>query len=196
MCVDRKVFLNLCDLFPVTQENLKERGLEKRLHYLKAMKRLDDGKKKHQKALQRAKKLDDVSPPYNYADHPSHDSLLDQKTLEALDNAAAGVADQLNTVIHEEQLEHQKLAAQNLDEEIEEEVDIENFFSDEDDKGMQAVEDLQSVIKRVTKKTANMIEAINQCQMRMDNNAQVIKRYIDEGRKPNKELRHQVMPLS
>ena len=75
-------------------------------------------------------------------------------------------------------------------------MDIENFFSDEDDKGVQAVEDLQSVIKRVTKKTANMIEAINQCQMRMDNNAQVIKRYIDEGRKPNKELRNQVLPLS
>jgi hypothetical protein len=77
MCVDRKVFLNLCDLFPVTQENLKDRGLQKRLHYLKAMKRLDDGKKKHQKALQRSKKLDQVSPPFNFADHPSHDSLLD-----------------------------------------------------------------------------------------------------------------------
>jgi hypothetical protein len=32
--------------------------------------------------------------------------------------------------------------------------------------------------------------------MRMDNNAQVIKKYIDEGRKPNKEMRQQVMPLS
>ena len=37
MCVDRKVFLNLCDLFPVTAENLKERGLQKRLHYLSTM---------------------------------------------------------------------------------------------------------------------------------------------------------------
>ena len=87
------------------------------------------------------------------------------------------------------------MAAHHVDEK-EEEVDIDNFFSDEDDKGMQAVEDLQSVIKRVTKKTANMIEAISQCQMRMDNNAQVIKKYIDEGRKPNKDLRTQVQPLS
>ena len=54
------------------------------------------------------------------------------------------------------------MAAHHVDEK-EEEVDIDNFFSDEDDKGMQAVEDLQSVIKRVTKKTANMIEAISQC---------------------------------
>jgi hypothetical protein len=107
--------------------------------------------------------LDPVIPPYNYADHPSHDSLLDQKTLEALDHAAAGVADQLNTVIQEERtIEHEKLAAEEQHHiEEEEEVDVENFFSDEDDKGVQAVEDLQSVIKRVTKKTANMIEAIS-----------------------------------
>ena len=103
-----------------------------------------------------------MSPPFNYADHPSHDSLLDQKTLEALDDAAAGVADQLNTVIQEEKIEHEKLAVDDHHvEEEEENLDVENFFSDEDDKGMQAVEDLQSVIKRVTKKAANMIEAIN-----------------------------------
>ena len=41
MCVTRKVFMNLCDLFPVTAENLKVRGLHKRMHYLKAMERLD-----------------------------------------------------------------------------------------------------------------------------------------------------------
>ena len=88
------------------------------------------------------------------------------------------------------------MAAEHMVEEEEENVDVENFFSDEDDKGMQAVEDLQSVIKRVSKKTANMIEAIRECQTRMDSNAQVIKKYIDEGRKPNKELRQQVLPLS
>jgi hypothetical protein len=42
MCVSRKVLQNLCDLFPVTAENLKTRGLQKRLHYLKAMLRLDN----------------------------------------------------------------------------------------------------------------------------------------------------------
>jgi hypothetical protein len=41
MCVDRKVFLNLCDLFPVTHENLRERGLQKRLHYIKTMRMQD-----------------------------------------------------------------------------------------------------------------------------------------------------------
>ena len=41
MCVTKKVFLNLCDLFPITAENLKERGLLKRLHYLRAMEKLD-----------------------------------------------------------------------------------------------------------------------------------------------------------
>lgn len=41
MCVSRKVFMNLCDLFPVTEDNLKQRSLHKRMHYLKAMERLD-----------------------------------------------------------------------------------------------------------------------------------------------------------
>lgn len=34
------------------------------------------------------------------------------------------------------------MAAEHMIEEEEENVDVENFFSDEDDKGMQAVEDL------------------------------------------------------
>lgn len=72
------------------------------------MKRLDTGKKKDQKALQRNKRVDEVTPPSNFADHPSTDSLLNKKTLEALDDAAAGVADQLNTVIHEGTLEQQQ----------------------------------------------------------------------------------------
>ena len=41
MCVSKKVFMNLCELFPVTGNNLKERGLKKRMHYLKAMEKLD-----------------------------------------------------------------------------------------------------------------------------------------------------------
>jgi hypothetical protein len=53
MCVSRKVFQNLCDLFPVTGENLKQRGLHKRKHYLKAMERLDKGVKPANKALVR-----------------------------------------------------------------------------------------------------------------------------------------------
>jgi hypothetical protein len=41
MCVSKKVFMNLCDLFPVTADNLKQRALQKRLHYLRAMEKLD-----------------------------------------------------------------------------------------------------------------------------------------------------------
>ena len=41
MCVSKKVFLSLCDLFPVTTDNIKQRGLQKRLHYLRAMEKLD-----------------------------------------------------------------------------------------------------------------------------------------------------------
>jgi hypothetical protein len=42
MCVSKKVFLNLCELFPITAENIKKRGLEKRLHYIRAMEKLDE----------------------------------------------------------------------------------------------------------------------------------------------------------
>ena len=100
MCVDRKVFLNLCDLFPVTQENLRERGMQKRLHYLKAMKCQDKQEKK--KALTRSTKLEEFNKPLNFFENVSQDSLLDQKTLEALGNAAKGVAEQLNTNHREE----------------------------------------------------------------------------------------------
>lgn len=51
MCVSKKVFMNLCDLFPVTAENLKARGLQKRMHYLKVMERLDNQKDNKYRAL-------------------------------------------------------------------------------------------------------------------------------------------------
>ena len=57
MCVHKKVFNNLCDLFPVTAENIKQRGLEKRLHYLKAMEKLDMQTDNY-KALKRSSKED------------------------------------------------------------------------------------------------------------------------------------------
>jgi hypothetical protein len=81
---------------------------------------------------------------------------------------------------------YQTLKQMNLQPGDEELVD---FFSDEEDKGLHAVEDLQSVIKRVSKKASKMIKAINACQTSMDNNAEVLKKFIEEGRKPNQELR-------
>ena len=41
MCVSKKVFLNLCELFPVTAENLRHRALLRRLHFIQAMEKLD-----------------------------------------------------------------------------------------------------------------------------------------------------------
>lgn len=37
MCVEKSVFMDLCQLYPKTAENLKMRGLEKRAIYLKYM---------------------------------------------------------------------------------------------------------------------------------------------------------------
>jgi hypothetical protein len=55
---------------------------------------------------------------------------------------------------------------------------LEPFFDDEDDKGVSAVEDLQGVMKRVSKKAVQMVEAINACQARMDSNYKVLKHYL------------------
>lgn len=61
---------------------------------------------------------------------------------------------------------------------------------------MTTVENLHGVMKRVSKKAALMIEGINQCQQRMDNNFKLIKQYLQEGKKPNLEFKRQVLPLS
>lgn len=41
MCVEKSVFMDLCQLYPKTAENLKMRGLEKRAIYLKYMNQED-----------------------------------------------------------------------------------------------------------------------------------------------------------
>ena len=41
MCVEKRTFLDLCELYPKTAENLKMRGLERRAVYLKYMKQED-----------------------------------------------------------------------------------------------------------------------------------------------------------
>jgi hypothetical protein len=42
MCVSKKDFLNLCDLFPKSTEILRRMGLERRDHWIETMIRLDD----------------------------------------------------------------------------------------------------------------------------------------------------------
>lgn len=72
----------------------------------------------------------------------------------------------------------------------------EDFFSDEDEQGVSAVENLNGVMKRVTKKAALMIEGINACQTRMDANFKLIKQYMVEGWRPNADFQRQIQPLS
>jgi hypothetical protein len=66
---------------------------------------------------------------------------------------------------------------------------LEDFFPDEDEQGISAVENLHGIMKRVSKKAALMIEGINHCQQRMDHNFNLIRSYMAEGRKPNLEFR-------
>jgi hypothetical protein len=183
MCVSKKVFNNLCDLFPVTAENIKQRGLEKRFHYLKAMEKLDMQTDTY-KALKRSSKED----PKTHV-NGSQDSLLAEHTLKALDDAANGI--QNSTVNNEERtfmhLDQPSLLDHN---------NLEDFFSDEDEQGGNTVENLQGVMKRVGKKAALMIEGINLCQQRMESNFRLIKSYMQEGKKPNADFKRQVLTLS
>lgn len=183
MCVSKKVFNNLCDLFPVTAENIKQRGLEKRFHYLKAMEKLDMQNDTY-KALKRSSR-EDVKANVN----GSQDSLLAEHTLRALDDAANGI--QNSTVNNEERtfmhLDQPSLLDHN---------NLEDFFSDEDEQGGNTVENLQGVMKRVGKKAALMIEGINLCQQRMESNFRLIRSYMQEGKKPNADFKRQVLTLS
>ena len=43
MCVNKKVFLNLCELYPLTGENIRIRSLERRSHFMHHMAKLDSG---------------------------------------------------------------------------------------------------------------------------------------------------------
>eukprot|EP00347_Sterkiella_histriomuscorum_P018484 403345342 len=54
MCVAKKVFLNLCDLFPITAENLRVQGLRRRAFFTKAMEQLDSKSSKNLQALKRS----------------------------------------------------------------------------------------------------------------------------------------------
>ena len=163
------------------------------MHYLKAMLKLDrQTLNPDMKALKRsshdgAKQL---------AEHASQDSLLDKNTLKALDDAVA------NAQIH---YTHSN-TNQNSDKDgpvlieqptlVNDEELLEAFFSDEDDTGISTVESLHSVMKRVGKKAALMIEGINQCQVKMSSNQALIKSYLLEGKKPNAEFKKNIQPLS
>lgn len=116
------------------------------------------------------------------------------KTLKALDEAEANAAQLMySTIENEKDLPLPLLLEQPS---VIDEENLEDFFSDEDEAGISAIENLNGVMKRVSKKAALMIEGINQCQTRMDSNFRLIKQYLAEGRKPNLEFKRQVLPLS
>lgn len=160
------------------------------MHYLKAMERLDRTNPTY-KALHRSKKGDETAG--KVAEGMSQDSLLDQHTLKALDDAAATAAQQMYST---ENANEEKEITIPEPPSLLDEDNLEAFFSDEDESGISTVENLHGVMKRVSKKAAMMIEGINQCQTRMDNNFRVIKQYLTEGRKPNLEFKRQILPLS
>ena len=85
---------------------------------------------------------------------------MDQKTLKALDEAAANAGDLFsNSHLDEKEVSNN---GQNPSSLLNEE-NLEDFFSDEDENGISTVENLHGVMKRVSKKAAMMIEGINHC---------------------------------
>ena len=199
MCVSRKVLNNLCDLFPVTADNLKKRGLQKRKHYLKAMLRLDNHPKTKYRALSRSQHQttqQDMALVKNLLKDTSTDSILNKEGIQALGEAAANVekfeVDHIsprNRLLTDDQSPHLPTP---YDEDF-----LEDFFSDEDDRGTNpGVEDLQGVMKRVSKKAALMVEGIHACQARIDHNFGLIKQYLNEGKRPYIEFKRQIKGIA
>jgi hypothetical protein len=54
MCINKKKFLEIGELFPVTMENLRQRSLLRRHHFMQAMQKLESGNM--MKALNRSMK--------------------------------------------------------------------------------------------------------------------------------------------
>jgi hypothetical protein len=94
MCVSRKVLQNLCNLIPVTAVNLKTWGLQKRLHYFKAMLRLDNLAKTKYSALQRnlnKPTQEEMAMDKNLMKDTSTDSMLNKDGIDAYELAADNV---------------------------------------------------------------------------------------------------------
>ena len=163
--------------------------------------RLDNHPKTKYRALTRPEqKQIDYSQAKNLIKDTSTDSILDQDGLKALGEAAAlaekyevqkSSSPQTRRLTDDIQPPSMINQSQIYDDEF-----LEPFFDDEDDKGVSAVEDLQGVMKRVSKKAAQMVEAINACQSRMNSNYKVLKHYLQEGKKPNLEFKRQIQPVS
>ena len=74
---------------------------------------------------------------------------------------------------------------------------LEQFFSDEEPTiELGEKETVNSVIKRVSKRSTQIIKAVKHCQALMDSNAQVIKRCVRQGRKPDLELKRDLRFIS
>jgi len=200
MCVSKKVLMNLCDLFPVTGKNLKERGLHKRMFYLNAMMRLDNHPNTKYRALLRPEQKHlnnprasvlpkDTAPAQSFFRQDLIDELAD--SVYPLQNAKdSEQTDKLPTSTTPPLSGASQLPT--FDEKY-----LEAFFSDEDDNGVVSnSEDLESVMKRVDRKADTMIDAIKLCQKRMIANNSIVQQYINEKRRPNADFVRQIEPVA
>jgi len=74
---------------------------------------------------------------------------------------------------------------------------LEQFFSDEEPiVELGEKETVNSVIKRVSKKSSQIIKGIRHCQALMDQNSELVKRYVRQGKKPNLEFRRDMQLVS
>lgn len=92
-------------------------------------------------------------------ENASQDSLLDLNTLKALDEATANAAELYTGEQHDEKDTPLIPEAPSLLDED----NLEQFFSDEEEQGVNTIDNLNGVMKRVSKKAALMIEGINKC---------------------------------
>ena len=201
MCVSKKVLMNLCDLFPVTGKNLKERGLHKRMFYLNAMMRLDNHPNTKYRALLRPehKHLNNLRPSVLPKDTTAaahsffRQDLIDElaESVYPLQNAKdTGQTEKLPTSTTPPLSGTSQLPT--FDEKY-----LEAFFSDEDDNGVVSnSEDVESVMKRVGRKADTMIDAIKLCQKRMKANNSIVQQYINEKRRPNADFVRQIEPVA
>ena len=177
MCVSKKMLMNLCDMFPVTGKNLKERGLHKRIFNLKAMMRLDNSPNTKYRALLRSEHKHLNLPKKNVLTKdptPTH-SLFEQDLIEELADSVYPLQNTIERGLSDKLATPVSAAVSPLP--TFDDKYLEAFFSDEDDNGVVASnnsEDVESVMKRVGRKADTMIDAIKLCQKRMKANNSVV----------------------
>ncbi|CDW76539.1 cation channel family protein [Stylonychia lemnae] len=165
MCVSKKVLLRLCSEYPITGDNLRQRGLERRKFFMDAMEKLD--KLTPLKALGKSLK-----------------EKFKIKLQQQLGLLGLQAPESQKNLIQQ--------LGQNSQEQLQNKESIENaetgevqFYTDEEPNIEQGEkETVNSVIKRVNKKTELIFQAMKISQEKMDHNQKILKRYLIDGYKP------------